>query len=97
MAVEKTLRQPTIAHMHSAMRIGCGFLVVGNHQDSLAQAFVEVLQQLQHRSRVLAVEVARGLIREQNRRVVRDRARNSYPLLLAAGERPEACRSWGRN
>ena len=69
------------------MAVGGGFGVVGDHQDGLAEALVQVAQNLQHGFRILGVQVAGGLVGQQDGRVVHDGAGDGDALLLAAGER----------
>src|SRR5688500_5577680 len=59
--------------------------VVGHEQDRHA-AQVDVLEDAQHLERVLLVEVAGGLVRQEHERVVDQRPRDRDALLLAARE-----------
>ena len=68
------------------MRAFGGVRIVRDHDDRLAVLAVERLQQVEDLVARLAVEVARGLVAEQQRRVGDDRARDADPLLLAARE-----------
>ena len=54
--------------------------------DRLAELLVEPVQQRQHFLRALRVELAGGLVEQDQRRVGHDRARDRDPLLLAARE-----------
>ena len=65
-----------------------GQRVVGHHQHGLAVLAHEPVEQLEDLVRALAVEVAGGLVAEQERGIGHDRARDAHPLLLAAGELP---------
>ena len=60
--------------------------IVGDHDDGLAVLAVEVLQQAQDLLGGLAVEVAGGLVADQQGRVGDDGAGDGDALLLAAGE-----------
>ena len=60
-------------------------LVVGGHDDGRAGA-VDPVDQLHDPDRGLGVEVAGGLVGQQQRRVVHERARDRDALLLAAGQ-----------
>jgi hypothetical protein len=62
--------------------------VVRHHHDGLAVLAVERLQQVEDLVAGLAVEVARRLVAEQQRRVGDDGARDADALLLAARELP---------
>ena len=48
---------------------------------------VERGEQVDDRARIVGVQVAGGLVRDQHLRAVHDRARDAKPLLLASGER----------
>jgi hypothetical protein len=77
-----------VAHVNGAVAvIRRGLGVVRDHEDGLAQPLVQVAQNLEHGFGVLGVEVAGGLVGQQNGRVVDDGARDGHALLLAAGER----------
>ena len=52
----------------------------------VAPALVQLLEQVHHRLAVLRVEVAGGLVGEQDRRLAADGARHGDALLLAARE-----------
>jgi hypothetical protein len=54
--------------------------------DEHHRALLEASEQRQHRSAVVMVEVAGGLVGEHELRVVDERASDREPLLLAAGE-----------
>ena len=60
-------------------------LVVGRHDDHPARVG-DLAQQPQHALDLYVVEVGRGLVRKQQRRVERQRARDRDALLLAAGQ-----------
>ena len=62
--------------------------VVRDHDDRLAVIAVERLQQIENLVARLAIEIARGLVAEQQRRVGDDRARDADALLLPARELP---------
>ena len=62
--------------------------VVRHHDDRLAELLVQAPQQLEDLVARLRVEVARGLVGDQDLRVGHDRARDRDALLLAARELP---------
>src|SRR6185312_6003443 len=74
-----------IDDVHIALGTRGKFLVVRHHDDGGAIA-VDVLQQLQDATRHLRVQVAGGLVGEQQARTAGQRARECHALLLAAGQ-----------
>ena len=62
--------------------------VVRHHDDRLAVVAVERLQQVENLVAGLAIEIARRLVAQQQRRVGHDGARDADALLLAAGQLP---------
>src|SRR5580704_5870480 len=79
-----TLFNPAVAHPHKPVPIRRGFGVVGDHQDGLAEALVQVAQQSQYRGGVLGIQVPGGFVRQQNSRMIHNGPRNRHALLLAA-------------
>ena len=71
-----------------SVRVGAlgGVRVVRDHHDRLAVLAVERLQQVEDFVARLAIEIARRLVAEQQRRVGDDGARDADALLLAARE-----------
>src|ERR1043165_6542371 len=69
-----------VAHLDDAAAHGGGLRVVRDHDDGLVEAVVHLLKHVQDDGRVLAVEVARRLVGED------DGARQGDALLLAAGK-----------
>ena len=63
-----------------------GVRIVRDHHDRLAVIAVERLQQVEDFVAGLAIEIARRLVAEQQRRIGDDRARDADALFLAAGE-----------
>ena len=64
--------------------------IVGHEDDGLAVVLGEAGQDVENKRRVLDVQVARGLVREDDGRLVGERARDRDPLLLPAGKvRPQ--------
>src|SRR5262245_43403892 len=79
------LLDAAIEELH-ALRRGRGVpRIVGDHAQGRAVA-VELGEQLHHLRAVLAVEVAGGLVGEQDQRLADDGARDCDALLLTAGE-----------
>jgi hypothetical protein len=60
-------------------------LVVGHHDDRLALVG-QLLEQFEDRLRRAAVQVARRLVGDDQRRVIGQGASDGHPLLLAAGD-----------
>ena len=60
--------------------------IVRDHHDRLAVIAIERLQQVEDFVAGLAIEVARRLVAEEQRRVGHDRARDADALFLTAGE-----------
>jgi hypothetical protein len=63
-----------------------GLGVVRDHHDGLAEFAVQLVQQVQHLGGGGAVEVAGGLVGDDQRRVGHQCAGDGHALLLAAGE-----------
>ena len=57
-----------------------------DHDNGLAQILVQLAQHLQDDFRVFGIEVARGFVSEENFRLIDDRPRDGYALLLTAGK-----------
>src|ERR1700741_468096 len=74
----------TVAHVHHAVEVGCGFGVVRDHHDGLAEVLVQPAKHLQHDLRILCIEVSGGLIGKQNFGLVDDGAGDGNPLLFTA-------------
>src|SRR5690606_8611574 len=71
--------------VHVALRARGELRVVGHHHDGGA-LLVDFLEQLHHPARHLRIEVAGRLVRQQQARAARERARDRGALLLAAGQ-----------
>src|SRR5918995_1636938 len=63
-----------------------GYGVVGNHHHGLPELVHAAPQERQHLSTGGAVEIAGGLVREDDRRLAGERPRAGNALLLAAGQ-----------
>src|SRR6266540_4997196 len=89
------LDDPSVEEMNRARGIAGETGVVRDHADR-GPLLVEVSQERHDGLPVDRVEISRRLVREENQRVPRDRARDRHPLLLAAGElRGEVVRAMG--
>ncbi len=75
-----------VGDLHRARRALCQIVIMRHHQDRLA-AFHQALEKFKDRVGGLGIEVAGRLIREQNRRIICQRARDRDALLLSAGNR----------
>src|SRR5688500_12323597 len=69
-----------------ARRAGRERRVMGDENDRRAAVAVELLEELEDSPARRGVEIARRLVGEENLRGVCERPRDSYSLLLAAGE-----------
>src|SRR6266851_2036784 len=76
----------SVAHVNNAVEIGGCFRVVRDHDDGLAQIFIQLPQHLQHDFRVFRIQVSCGFIGEENLRLIDDRPRDGHALLLTAGK-----------
>src|SRR5690606_16690510 len=79
------LDQHALVEMQGVARVLGRLRVVGDHHDGLAVLAVEFLQQAQDLLGGLPVEVAGGLVADQERRVGDDRARVLHTQLQADG------------
>src|SRR3984957_720296 len=75
-----------VANGEDAAGNGCRFRIMCNHQRGLAQFAIGPEQHLQHRLRVLRVEIASRLVGQHDGRPRDQRPRNGYALLLAAAQ-----------
>ena len=86
------MRPPPLRHEHALVEMQRALgarrrvRIVRHHDDGLALVAIERLQQIEDLVARLAIEVARRLVAEQQRRVGDDRARDADALLLAARE-----------
>ena len=74
-----------IAQRHDAPRVAHGRLFVRDHHDRLCIAG-QVSEQLEQAVRGARIEIARRLVRQQDRRFVRECAGDRDALLLSAGQ-----------
>ena len=75
-----------VAHVEDAIGNLGGLGVVGNHEDSLVEFAAGLAEHLENSVRVFGVEVASGLVGENDGGTVDQGAGDSDALLLAAGE-----------
>ena len=73
----------TVAHDNIALRVSCDVLLVCHH-DYRDSALVELLKDRHDFDACAAVEIASGLVCEQDLGLVNQRASNCDALLLAA-------------
>ena len=64
-----------VAHVDDAMTEVRSFRIVGDHEDRLAETLVQVAQEIEHGERVGGIEIAGGLVSEQDRGNCSARAR----------------------
>jgi hypothetical protein len=74
--------------MHHGVSRLRGPRIVGHHEDRLVQLAVELRQQAEDLSGRFPVEVARRLVRDEQRRIADDRPRDRDALLLSPRELP---------
>ena len=75
----------TVDDVHLALRAHRELRIMGHHDDGGAVA-MQFLEQIQDAARHLRIEIAGGLIRQQQPRRSGERAGDCHPLLLAAGQ-----------
>ena len=78
--------QPAVLERHGAAG-ETGDVALVRRDDHGGARGGEAAEQLDHRPRGVGVEIARGFVGGDDRRIVGERARNRDALLLAAGER----------
>ncbi len=83
--VERLLLEATVLHVKNAVGVALHVGVVCDHDTRGAPPLVDLQQQVHDLHGVLGVEVAGGLVQQQNLGVVRQRARDGHALLLAPG------------
>ena len=74
-----------VVQVHAAVGEARHHRIVRDHHDGAA-LLVELAQQAQHDLFVLRVEIAGGLVGEDDARIVDERARDAHALLLASGK-----------
>ena len=77
---------PAVGEEDDPVGVGRGDRVVGDHHDGLAVGVDGVAEQLQHLGARPGVEVAGGLVGEDDARAAHQRPGDRHALLLAAGE-----------
>ena len=60
------------------------FVIVGHHDEGGTCLGIDLKQQILNGGTGLSVETSRGLIGEENSRLIDEGARNAHPLLLTA-------------
>ena len=75
-----------VAHVDDAVAVLRGLGIVRDHQHGLAEFLIREPQHAEHDVGVLGIQVARGLVGQHDGRLVDERARQSYALLLASGK-----------
>src|SRR5437879_7194338 len=72
--------------MPCCVRVCRSVRIVSNHHDCLSELFVQALHDLEHLCGGVAVEIAGGLVCEQECGIGDDGAGDGYALLLSSGE-----------
>jgi hypothetical protein len=78
--------EPAVLEVDDAVGDVEDAVVVGDHQDGRALLLGQHLHALDHLAPRLLVERGRGLVRQQDLRLGRERARDRHALALAAGQ-----------
>ena len=81
-------KDPAISHVNRSSGVSCGFLIMGDHENSLAKLLIEPTQEFQDRRCILAVEIAGRFVSQQDCRIVDKSPCYGYTLLLTSRERP---------
>src|SRR4029079_11344883 len=78
--------EAALLEMQRAIGALRGARIVRHHDDGLAVLLVQRLEQVEDFIARLAIEIARGLVAEEQRRIGDDGARDAHALFLAARE-----------
>src|SRR5581483_11004986 len=73
-----------IAHMDDCIAVAGSLGIVRNHQHRLPKVLVGLPQHAQHNIGVLGIKIAGWLIGQHDRRLINERARQRYSLLLSS-------------
>src|SRR3954454_9844966 len=79
-------QQLPLFKMARNVRVGSGVRVVRDHDDSLAEIFIEALDDVEDVGSGVAVEITGGFVGNDERGVGDDGTRDGNALLLSAGE-----------
>src|ERR1041385_4627442 len=82
------LGELSFLEMQGVLRARRGLRIVRYHDDRLLEFGIQPMQQLERLLSVLRIEVARGLVGDEDGRIGDDRPRDRYALLLTAGQLP---------
>src|SRR5579885_1282519 len=80
------LNQLSIPHVDNAIRNGSRFGIMRDHQNCLSQRAIQRSHHVQDSLGILAVQIPRRLISQQNLGFADDGACNCHPLLFAPGK-----------
>ena len=75
-----------VAHVQDAMSVRGRFRIMRDHHDGLAQISIELAKEAENALGTFRVEIARGLVRENDFRLADNGAGKSDALLFAAGK-----------
>jgi hypothetical protein len=81
-----TVHNLAVTHVQDAMAVGGGFGIVRDHDDGLAEILIELAEQTKDSFGAFRIEVAGGLIRQDDLWFADDGARQRYALLFTAGK-----------
>ena len=80
---------PAIQQVYDSFSMCSDAVVVGNSNQGFA-LLMQAVKDVQNLISAFRIEVAYRLVRQNNQRVVRQRPRNRYTLLLPTASQPEA-------
>src|SRR5215213_3344185 len=84
--ISRRLDDLPVAHLYDITAHGGGLRVMGDHNDGLIEPEVQLLKHVEDYRRVLGIEIARGLVGEDDGWTGNDGTRKGHALLLAAGK-----------
>src|SRR5690606_40840915 len=85
-ASRRRLDEPRVPDRQHAVRAADDLAAVRRHHERRAMAPANVVEEREHALGRLEVQIAGGLVREDDAGLVSDRTRNRNALLLAAGK-----------
>src|SRR5579872_362767 len=77
---------PSIPKSNDSISEPGDFICMRDHDDGDSMSSVQLLKNVHDLGACMRIELPCGFVGEQNLRIIDERARNRYPLLLSAGE-----------